>query len=85
MRKRILTGWTVQRAIYGLVGLAIIAQAIKDKEWVWLLPGAYFAAMGIFAFGCASGNCFGGSCYVDTKPVNPAATPQVSDDKQKTN
>ena len=24
--------------------------------------GIYFASMGLFAFGCASGNCFGGNC-----------------------
>jgi hypothetical protein len=83
MRNRILTGWTVQRAIYALAGIAIMVQAIKDKEWIWLLPGIYFAAMGIFAFGCASGNCFGGNCYVEKKTVNPAATPLVSDDQKK--
>ena len=28
-------------------------------QWVGALLGAYFASMGLFAFGCAAGNCFG--------------------------
>lgn len=33
-----------------------------DKQWMGVALGTYFAAMGLFAFGCAAGNCFGGYC-----------------------
>ena len=67
MKQRILTGWTFQRALYLLMGGFIVIQSIVQHEWVGILFGSYFAAMGLFAFGCAAGNCFGGNCTVDTK------------------
>ncbi len=46
-----------RRWIYLLGGIFFIVLAIKDQTW-WLIPfGLYFAAMSIFKFGCASGNC----------------------------
>lgn len=46
-----------RRWIYLLGGIFFIVLAIKDQTW-WLIPfGFYFAAMSIFKFGCASGNC----------------------------
>ncbi|WP_297985328.1 hypothetical protein [uncultured Chryseobacterium sp.] len=46
-----------RRWIYLLGGIFFIVLAIKDQTW-WLIPfGSYFAAMSIFKFGCASGNC----------------------------
>ena len=68
MKKRILTGWTFSRALYALMGIFIIIQSVMQREWIGILPGVYFAAMGIFSFGCAAGNCFGGSCYNQPKP-----------------
>lgn len=62
MKQRLLTGWNIQRAAYVLIGGAIIVQSVIEHEWLWAVPGVYFAAMGLFAFGCASGNCYGGSC-----------------------
>ena len=62
MIKRILTGWTFTRWFYVLIGGMIIAQSIAGKQWFEAAIGAYFASMGIFAFGCASGGCFGGHC-----------------------
>ena len=47
----------IRRAVYILGGVAFIALAIKDHIWWIALPGLYFAAMGIFGFGCASGAC----------------------------
>jgi len=64
MIDRILTGWTFMRAFYLLIGAFIVIQSILEHQWVGLLFGGYFAAMGLFAFGCASGNCYGG------KPMN---------------
>lgn len=62
MKQRILTGWTFARALYALLGIAIMVQSIIQREWFGIPLGAYFASMGIFAFGCAAGACFGGSC-----------------------
>lgn len=70
MKNRIFTGWSFRRVLYLAMGIAIMIQGIHDKEWVWLLPGLYFAAMGLFAFGCASGNCFGGDCTVTQTEKN---------------
>lgn len=64
MKERILSNWNLRRILYLAMGIAVIVQGIHDKEWVWLLPGAYFASMGLFGFGCAAGNCYGGSCQV---------------------
>lgn len=60
MKERILTGWNLQRAIYVVLGSYMIVQSIMEKQWMGALLGGYFAAMGIFAFGCAAGNCFVG-------------------------
>lgn len=57
MRERILTGWTARRVIYLLMGSLLIIQAVMEKQWVGVALGGYFAAMGIFSFGCAAGNC----------------------------
>lgn len=73
MKKRILTGWTFGRALYALAGIFIIIQSVMQREWIGILPGGYFAAMGIFSFGCAAGNCFGGSCYSGPKRDSAAA------------
>ena len=65
MKDRILTGWTFQRAVYVLMGSFLIYQSALTQEWVGVVFGGYFAAMGVFAFGCAAGNCYGGNCAVD--------------------
>lgn len=38
-----------------------------SRQWFGVAFGSYFAAMGLFAFGCASGNCFGGNCETESK------------------
>lgn len=63
MKERILTGWNFRRVIYGLMGIVLIVQSINLHEWFGIFVGLYFAAMGIFALGCASGNCSGEACY----------------------
>ncbi|PWT78256.1 MAG: hypothetical protein C5B59_02205 [Bacteroidetes bacterium] len=70
MKKRILTGWTFRRGLYAAMGTFIIIQAVIMHEWIGILLGGYFAAMGIFAFGCAGGNCFGGTCYTEVRKNN---------------
>lgn len=62
MKRRILTGWNFRRLLYVALGIAVIAESVSPREWMGILLGGYFAAMGLFAFGCASGNCYGGAC-----------------------
>lgn len=57
MRERILTGWSIQRAAYLVIGLFVMIMFAIDKQWAGILLGGYFAAMGMFGFGCAAGNC----------------------------
>jgi hypothetical protein len=76
MKERILTGWTITRVLYLVIGSFIIIQSVMDKQWFSVVFGGYFAAMGLFAFGCAAGNCFGGNC--STKPQQKS-NPSVQD------
>lgn len=57
MKNKILYGWSPRRVLYLVLGIAVIAYAVIAKEWWGALLGAYFASMGLFNFGCASGNC----------------------------
>ena len=65
MKERILTNWTFTRAFYLIMGLFVIIQSFMGQQWFGIAFGGYFAAMGLFAFGCASGNCIGGNCSTD--------------------
>ncbi len=65
--ERVLRGWTVTRVVYFLLGSVIVWQSISDSQWIGVLLGGYFAAMGVFAFGCAAGNCYGGQCRTETE------------------
>ncbi|MBD3749284.1 MAG: hypothetical protein IE931_07305 [Sphingobacteriales bacterium] len=62
MKERILTNWTFSRIIYLVLGVVLIIQFSINKQWFGVAFGAYFASMGLFAFGCASGNCASGNC-----------------------
>jgi hypothetical protein len=62
MKERILTGWTVKRVLYLGIGVFLLVQSVMDGQGFGILFGGYFAAMGLFAFGCASGNCAGNDC-----------------------
>lgn len=78
MKKRILSGWTVKRVIYLGVGITVIVMAFQYREWLFGLVGIYFAAMGIFSFGCASGNCYTG--YYDDRGYSARhQTPEGTD------
>ncbi|MEO6832871.1 MAG: hypothetical protein ABI378_10295 [Chitinophagaceae bacterium] len=67
MKQRLTTGWTVRRVLYLIMGIFLIAFAISEKQWFAIAFGAYFASMGLFAFGCAGGNCYGGSCSTEVE------------------
>lgn len=68
MKDRILSKWTFTRVLYVIMGIVVIIQSVMSKQWLGIGFGAYFTAMGVFAFGCAAGNCFGGNCKVTPKP-----------------
>lgn len=57
MKQRLLTNWTFQRAVYVILGALILTQSIISRQWFGIALGGYFTAMGLFAFGCAAGNC----------------------------
>lgn len=70
IKQRILNGWNFRRILFLLAGSAIIVQSAIIHEWIGILMGGYFASMGLFALGCAGGNCLIGNDYSETKPVN---------------
>mgnify|MGYP007080397504 CR=1 FL=1 len=76
LKQRILTGWTFTRVLYLGLGIAVIINSATSQQWFGVLFGAYFASMGLFSFGCASGACFGGSC--NTEPIQETKT-QIKD------
>jgi hypothetical protein len=39
------------------MGIAVIVQSVMSKQWFGVAFGGYFTSMGLFAFGCAAGNC----------------------------
>jgi hypothetical protein len=55
--QRFFLPWTLTRIMFLIVGGSIFAQALMDKLWVGVIFGLYFAATGLFAWGCAGGNC----------------------------
>jgi hypothetical protein len=57
MKNRMLYGWNPRRTLYLIAGVAIAIYAIIAGEWWGGLLGVYFAAMGLFNWGCASGSC----------------------------
>lgn len=67
MKERILTNWTLTRGFYLIAGIFVVIQSIMSQQWFGIAFGGYFAAMGLFAFGCASGNCAGGNCSTESK------------------
>ncbi len=58
IKQRITSRWNWIRIVYLILGISVIVQSIPIHQWMGVLFGAYFAAMGLFAFGCAAGNCY---------------------------
>ena len=77
MKERILTGWTLIRVFYLITGSYIIAQGLMEKQWFAMVFGAYFAAMGLFGFGCAGGNCYGGKCIPAPQQKSTSASSET--------
>lgn len=60
MINRISTNWTFTRIIFLIMGITVIVHSILTQQWFGIAFGGYFAAMGLFAIGCAAGNCYTG-------------------------
>lgn len=60
MKNRLLRGWTFKRVVYVVVGIATVIMAFKYDVKLMSVAGLYFAAMGLFSFGCAGGSCYTG-------------------------
>jgi len=84
MKERILTNWTFMRALYLVMGVAVIVQSVMSQQWFGVVFGGYFASMGLFAFGCAAGNCFGGNCATEPKQQSTSAIQDVDFEEVKT-
>jgi hypothetical protein len=70
MKRKLLTGWNFGRVIYVLAGGVIIVQSAIMHEWIGILIGGYFASMGLFALGCAAGNCFPANDYSRARAID---------------
>jgi hypothetical protein len=57
MKDKILNNWTFTRVLYLAMGTFVMVQSAIDRLWLGVIIGIYFASMGIFALGCAAGNC----------------------------
>jgi hypothetical protein len=68
IRERLLTGWNIRRIFYLVAGAGLVAMSVTDGQWFGVAFGIYFASMGLFSFGCASGQCGGGACMPDDVP-----------------
>lgn len=63
MKERILTGWSFGRVLYLLLGIYVSIATVMEGHWPGIAIGAYFAAMGLFRFGCAAGNCYTSNAF----------------------
>jgi len=57
MKKRLLSGWTIQRVAFLVMGVLLLLHTIMDGQLIGVLLGIYITAMGFFGLGCAAGNC----------------------------
>lgn len=83
MKDRILTNWTFTRALYLIIGIAVIVQSVMSQQWFGVAFGSYFASMGLFAFGCAAGNCYSGNCVREPQQKSKTAIQDVEFEEVK--
>ena len=60
------------RALYLIMGVALIIQAILAKQYMLVALGGYFSAMSVFGIGCAGGRCA-------VPPTSKKQTPYTED------
>jgi hypothetical protein len=77
LKQKVLSGWNWVRVMYVIMGTVIIIQSIIQKQWLWVLFGAYFASMGLFGFGCAAGACFTNMNYDEPADKNETKLNEV--------
>lgn len=53
------------KSIKNVSGVLVIIQSAMKQQWFGVLFGGYFAEMGLFTFGYATGNCFSGNCKTE--------------------
>ncbi len=63
MAHSIFKNWTFIRLLRLVIGVAIIAQAISNNDFVFGFAGLLFSGMAIFNIGC----CGTGSCNIFRK------------------
>lgn len=84
MKERILRNWNFTRVLYLIMGCAVIVQSLISRQWLGIAFGGYFASMGLFAFGCASGNCFGSNCSTETSETKESEIQDIQFEEIKT-
>jgi hypothetical protein len=84
MKERILNNWTFMRALYLLMGITVIVQAVMSQQWFGVVFGGYFASMGLFAFGCAAGNCYSRNCATEPQQKSNTTIQDVEFEEVKT-
>lgn len=57
MKQRVFSNWTFLRWMYLIIGVLLLVPSFLEGQWLGVVLGSYFAAMGLFAFGCAAGSC----------------------------
>lgn len=57
MLQKIITNWTLLRAIRLVLGVFIIIQSIEMQNYWIILPGVIFTVMALFNAGCGSNGC----------------------------
>ena len=81
--QRILTGWTVIRALYLVIGVFVIVQSIMESQFVGILFGGYFTSMAVFNYGCAAGACYTGANTTQTNAKLKSETLDVTYEEVK--
>lgn len=66
MKEIIMSNWNLMRVIRLLAGIAILIQAIVNKDAVFGVVGGLFTIMALFNTGC----CGVGGCNVPIKKFN---------------
>jgi hypothetical protein len=84
MKYRILSNWTFTRALYLVIGIAMIVQSVMSRQWFGIAFGVYFASMGLFAFGCAAGSCYDRSCARKPEQKTSTITQNIEFEEVKT-
>lgn len=66
------------------MGITFIIQSVLSQQWFGVAFGGYFASMGLFAFGCAAGNCYGGNCVTEPEQKSNTIIQDVEFEEVKT-